>query len=144
LLFFLALADRVLEAWGAFHKADLTHRKVRVCLHKEDFREHLRVAKPRTAVRLLSKLFTGRFISKRKLHVIKVLKVCNNTYMTTSTLKIYGTAALNIKGQVVIPSKARTRLGWKPGTHLVIMSNQRDNGVVIVKSEEIESRIKKL
>jgi AbrB family looped-hinge helix DNA binding protein len=64
--------------------------------------------------------------------------------MATSALKIYGTAALNIKGQVVIPSKARTSLGWKFGTRLVIMSNREDNGVVIVKSEEIESRIKKL
>ena len=64
--------------------------------------------------------------------------------MTTSALKIYGTAALNIKGQVVIPSKARTNLGWKHGTRLVIMSNQEDNGVIIIKSEEIESRIRKL
>lgn len=64
--------------------------------------------------------------------------------MIASTSKIYGLATLNAKGQVVIPSKARTRLGWKPGTHLMIMSNRGDNGVIIVKSEEIESRIKKL
>ena len=64
--------------------------------------------------------------------------------MTTSASRIYGTAVLNAKGQVVIPSEARTSLGWKPGTRLVIMSTRTDSGVVILKSEEIEGRIKKV
>lgn len=57
--------------------------------------------------------------------------------------KIYGTAVLNTKGQVVIPSEARLSLGWKPGTRVVIMSDREDSGVVIVKSDEVVRRIKK-
>jgi AbrB family looped-hinge helix DNA binding protein len=64
--------------------------------------------------------------------------------MTAYMPKIYGTAILNAKGQVVIPSEARTSLGWTQGARLVIMSNRGDGGVVILKSEEIEDRIKKL
>jgi AbrB family looped-hinge helix DNA binding protein len=64
--------------------------------------------------------------------------------MTALPSRIYGTAVLNAKGQVVIPSEARTSLGWKPGTRVVIMSNRGDGGVVILRSEEIEGRIKKV
>ncbi|MDE1924676.1 MAG: AbrB/MazE/SpoVT family DNA-binding domain-containing protein [Patescibacteria group bacterium] len=63
--------------------------------------------------------------------------------MTSSISKIYGTAVLNAKGQVVIPSEARISLGWKPGTRVVIMSDRDVSGVVILKSDEVVRRIKK-
>ena len=64
--------------------------------------------------------------------------------MTSRMPTIYGTAILNAKGQVVIPAKARAILSWMKGTRLVIMSNRGNRGVVILRSEEIEGRIKKL
>ena len=64
--------------------------------------------------------------------------------MTNFISKIYGTAVLNSKGQVVIPSEARAFLGWKPGARLIIMGNRGNNGVAILNSKEIVDRIKKL
>lgn len=35
--------------------------------------------------------------------------------------KLYGTAIMGARGQVVIPAEARKDLGLKPGDHLVVM-----------------------
>jgi len=56
--------------------------------------------------------------------------------------KIYGTTTMNEKGQVVIPAKARAKLGLKPGMRFVIMGASTGGAVVVVKVEEVEEHVK--
>jgi AbrB family looped-hinge helix DNA binding protein len=58
--------------------------------------------------------------------------------------KIYGTTTMNDKGQVVIPADARSELGMKPGSRLMIMAAPFTKGVVIVKTEVVEERLRSM
>ncbi len=58
--------------------------------------------------------------------------------------KILGTATLNDKGQLVIPSEARHALDLSGGSKLVIMSSPEKPVLVLIKAEEVESMIKDL
>jgi AbrB family looped-hinge helix DNA binding protein len=64
--------------------------------------------------------------------------------MTPPTVKIYGTACMNAKGQVVIPAEARSSLGLKPGMRFVVIKAPLGSAVIVVKVEEIEEHIKYL
>lgn len=56
--------------------------------------------------------------------------------------KIYGTASLNDKGQLVIPVDARTAMSLKSGSKLVVMSAPFGHeALIIVKTEVIERQI---
>lgn len=56
--------------------------------------------------------------------------------------KIYGTASLNDKGQLVIPVDARTAMSLEPGSKLVIMSAPFGNeALVVVKTDVIERQM---
>lgn len=52
--------------------------------------------------------------------------------------KLYGTATIGSKGQVVIPADAREDLGLKPGDRLYVLSGG-PSGVVFLKEEMLES-----
>jgi AbrB family looped-hinge helix DNA binding protein len=58
--------------------------------------------------------------------------------------KILGTATLNEKGQLVIPSEARHSLDLAPGSKLVIMRSQQKPALILIKAEEVEAMIKDL
>jgi AbrB family looped-hinge helix DNA binding protein len=58
------------------------------------------------------------------------------------TPKIYGTLTLNEKGQVVIPVEARHALDIKPGSRLMVMSAPQGQGLMLVRLEDIEAKIK--
>jgi AbrB family looped-hinge helix DNA binding protein len=58
--------------------------------------------------------------------------------------KILGTATLNDKGQLVIPSQARKELDLSPGTKVVILSHPSRPGLVILKAEAVEALVKDL
>ncbi len=62
--------------------------------------------------------------------------------MPLKNSKIYGTATMNEKGQVVIPANARAALDFKPGMRFVIMGAFMGRAVVIVKAEDIEKYMK--
>lgn len=64
--------------------------------------------------------------------------------MHSSFPKILGTATLNDKGQLVIPSEARHALGLGSGSKLVIMSSQQKPALILIKAEEVEAMIKDL
>lgn len=64
--------------------------------------------------------------------------------MQSTFPKILGTATLNDKGQLVIPSEARHTLGLSAGSKLVIMSGQHRPALVLIKAEEVEAMIKDL
>lgn len=62
--------------------------------------------------------------------------------MYNQNYKIYGTVTLNAKGQVVIPSEARTTLKLDAGERLVIMDAGFGDGITIVKASVVEAQLK--
>jgi AbrB family looped-hinge helix DNA binding protein len=54
--------------------------------------------------------------------------------------KLYGTATIGSKGQVVIPADAREELGLKPGDRLYVVSAGQ-GGVVFLKEEMLEQLV---
>lgn len=58
--------------------------------------------------------------------------------------RLYGTATVGTKGQVVIPAEAREELGIKPGDRLYVVSSPHSMGVVFLKEESIESMVEHL
>lgn len=61
-----------------------------------------------------------------------------------STKKLYGTATIGTKGQVVIPADAREELGLKPGDRLYVVSAMGSGGVVFLKEEKLESMVEQM
>ena len=58
--------------------------------------------------------------------------------------KLYGTATVGSKGQVVIPADAREELNIKPGDRLYVMNGMHGSGVVLLKEEMLESLVKQM
>lgn len=57
-------------------------------------------------------------------------------------VKIYGTASLNEKGQLVIPVDARAAMSLEPGSKLVVMSAPFGHeALIVVKTEVIERQM---
>jgi bifunctional DNA-binding transcriptional regulator/antitoxin component of YhaV-PrlF toxin-antitoxin module len=57
-------------------------------------------------------------------------------------IKIYGTASLNDKGQLVIPVDARAAMALEPGSKLVVMSAPFGHeALIVVKTEVIERQM---
>lgn len=59
------------------------------------------------------------------------------------TKKLYGTATIGSKGQVVIPADAREDLGLKAGDRLYVVS-AGSGGVVFLKEEMLEEIVAKM
>lgn len=57
--------------------------------------------------------------------------------------KIYGTAKMNKKGQLVIPSEARDELGFKPRTRFLIIGTPTGGALIVMKAREAEDQMKK-
>lgn len=57
--------------------------------------------------------------------------------------KLYGTATIGSKGQVVIPAEAREDLGLKAGDRLYVLSGGTA-GVVFLKEEMLESIVQQM
>ena len=57
--------------------------------------------------------------------------------------KLYGTATIGSKGQVVIPADAREDLGLKAGDRLYVVS-AGTGGVVFLKEEMLEDIVAKM
>jgi AbrB family looped-hinge helix DNA binding protein len=58
--------------------------------------------------------------------------------------KLYGTATIGSKGQVVIPAEAREELGLKPGDRLYVISAMGSGGVVFLKEDRLESIVQQM
>lgn len=59
--------------------------------------------------------------------------------MPMQNRKLYGTATVGSKGQIVIPADAREELGIKPGDRLYVVNAMHDMGVVFLKEESLQS-----
>lgn len=55
--------------------------------------------------------------------------------------KLYGTATVGTKGQVVIPAEAREELGLKTGDRLYVINAMHDGGVVFLKEDMLEEMV---
>lgn len=58
--------------------------------------------------------------------------------------KLYGTATVGTKGQVVIPADARDELGIKPGDRLYVVNGMHSSGVMLLKEEMLQSFIEQM
>jgi len=58
--------------------------------------------------------------------------------------KLYGTATVGTKGQIVIPADARDELGIKTGDRLYVMGTSGKGFIGLIKEDMIESFIKQL
>lgn len=64
--------------------------------------------------------------------------------MSLQNRKLYGTATVGTKGQIVIPAEAREELGIKPGDRLYVVNAMHDMGIVFLKEECLESMVEHL
>jgi AbrB family looped-hinge helix DNA binding protein len=51
--------------------------------------------------------------------------------------KLYGTATVGTKGQVVIPADARDALNIQPGDRLYVVGSEKANWVGFIKEEQL-------
>jgi AbrB family looped-hinge helix DNA binding protein len=58
--------------------------------------------------------------------------------------RLYGTATVGTKGQIVIPADAREELDIKPGDRLYAVNAMNGSGVVFLKEEMLESMVEQL
>ena len=64
--------------------------------------------------------------------------------MGIHTKKLYGTATVGTKGQVVIPSDAREELNIKPGDRLYVVDAMHGSGVVLLKEEMLQTMVERM
>jgi AbrB family looped-hinge helix DNA binding protein len=58
--------------------------------------------------------------------------------------KLYGTATVGTKGQVVIPADAREELGIKTGDRLYVIGSSHASAVTFIREEQFEAFIERL
>ena len=59
-------------------------------------------------------------------------------------MKLWGTATVGAKGQVVIPAEAREALNISEGDKLVVMSAPHNKGAVLLKAEVFEQTMREM
>ncbi len=64
--------------------------------------------------------------------------------MVMHNKKLYGTATVGTKGQIVIPAEAREELGIKTGDRLYVVNAMHGAGVVFLKEEMLEDMVAQL
>lgn len=63
---------------------------------------------------------------------------------TTKQGRLYGTAKVGDRGQVVIPVEARKELNIKPGDLLFVMSGRNRRGLTMVKADAMRELAEKI
>lgn len=58
--------------------------------------------------------------------------------------KLYGTATVGTKGQVVIPADAREELGIKSGDRLYVVGSEKGKFVGFIKEEQLREIVGRL
>lgn len=58
--------------------------------------------------------------------------------------KLYGTATVGTKGQIVIPVEAREEMNIQPGDRLYVVNAMNGAGVVFLKEEMLETMVAQL
>jgi AbrB family looped-hinge helix DNA binding protein len=55
--------------------------------------------------------------------------------------KLFGTATVGTKGQVVIPVEAREELGIETGERMYVLGSPKSSVVILIKEEKMEAFI---
>lgn len=58
--------------------------------------------------------------------------------------KLYGTATVGSKGQVVIPADAREELNIEPGDRLYVLGSMHGSGLVLLKEDMLEHLVEQM
>lgn len=58
--------------------------------------------------------------------------------------KLYGTATVGTKGQIVIPADAREEMKIEPGDRLYVIGSQENGFIGLLKEEALESMMEHL
>lgn len=58
--------------------------------------------------------------------------------------KLYGTATVGTKGQIVIPASAREELGLATGDRLYVIGSPDKGALVLLKEEKLEKFIEQM
>lgn len=58
--------------------------------------------------------------------------------------KLYGTATVGTKGQIVIPAEAREELNINPGDHLYVVGSALHSFVGLIKEDALEGYIERM
>lgn len=58
--------------------------------------------------------------------------------------KLYGTATVGTKGQVVIPADARKTLGIEEGDRLYVVGSEKGGFVGFIKEEQLRSLLERM
>lgn len=58
--------------------------------------------------------------------------------------KLFGTATVGTKGQIVIPADAREELGIKTGDRLYVIGSPQAGAVTFIREEQLEGFIERL
>ncbi len=58
--------------------------------------------------------------------------------------KLYGTATIGTKGQIVIPANAREDLGLNAGDRLYALNIGHNGGIVLLKEEMLEHMVEQM
>ncbi|MFZ2835841.1 MAG: AbrB/MazE/SpoVT family DNA-binding domain-containing protein [Candidatus Saccharimonadales bacterium] len=58
--------------------------------------------------------------------------------------KLYGTATVGTKGQVVIPSEAREALGIASGDRLYVIGSQQGKWIGLIQEEQLRTMLEHL
>jgi AbrB family looped-hinge helix DNA binding protein len=58
--------------------------------------------------------------------------------------KLFGTATVGTKGQIVIPADARDELGITPGDRLYVIGSPKAGAVTFIKEEQLNEFIERL
>lgn len=58
--------------------------------------------------------------------------------------KLYGTATVGTKGQVVIPAEAREELGMKTGDRLYVIGSQQGKWVGLIQEDQLRTMLEHL
>lgn len=48
---------------------------------------------------------------------------------------LFGTTKIGERGQIVIPKEAREKFNFKPGDTLIVLGDEKKNGIAIVKAD---------
>lgn len=58
--------------------------------------------------------------------------------------RLYGTATVGTKGQIVIPSEAREELGIEPGDRLYVIGSPKKGVAMLLKEDMVEHFIEQM
>lgn len=61
-----------------------------------------------------------------------------------SNKKLFGTATVGSKGQVVIPADAREELKIQPGDRLYVLGSMHGSGIMLLKEDMIEHFVEQM